>query len=185
MPRRQPQYNGSSKRSSEGALDEREALARAFATYSAQREKPARVGLPLWDPLHLIRNLKQALTQLDERLDPDLHGRLKVVQVSNLPAGTSFLTEDVISAFVVTDVIAAGLLTLGQTIERQAQQQASESAPSPIWPVVTKKNTRCWRIYPLKVPFGPFTWPTAPSTMVRVACISNRIGQASTLRRGR
>ena len=116
--------------------------------------------------------LKRALTQLDERLDPELHGRLKVVQVSNLPAGTSFLTEDVMSAFVVTDVIAAGLLTLGQTIELQAQQQASESAASPCFsPSSPKKNTRCCRIYPLKVAFGQFTWPIAPSAMVRVAFI--------------
>lgn len=115
----------------QGALDERQALARAFATYTAQREDQPESVSHFGIRYTSFEKLKRALTQLDERLDPELHGRLKVVQVSNLPAGTSFLTEDVMSAFVVTDVIAAGLLTLGQTIELQAQQQASESAASP------------------------------------------------------
>jgi hypothetical protein len=114
-----------------GALGEREALAKAFATFGAQREHQPESVTHFGIRYSSFAALKSTLKQLEEELDPELHGRLKVVQVSHLPAGTSFLTEDVISAFVVTDVIAAGLLTLGQTIELQAQQRVSESAASP------------------------------------------------------
>ena len=114
-----------------GALGEREALARAFATYGAQRENQPESVTHFGLRYASFAKLEQALKQLEEDLDPELHGRLKVAQVCHLPAGTSFLTEDVISAFVVTDVIAAGLLTLGQTIELQAQQRGNESTPSP------------------------------------------------------
>jgi hypothetical protein len=114
-----------------GALGEREALATAFATYGAQcKDQPESVthfGIRYTS----FAKLQQALKQLEEDLDPELQGRLNVAQVSHLPAGTAFLTEDVISAFVVTDVIAAGLLTLGQTIELQAQRRAGESAATP------------------------------------------------------
>jgi hypothetical protein len=108
-----------------GALSERESLGRAFATYGAQRESQPESATHFGIRYATFENLKRALKKLEEDLDPELHGRLKVTQVSHLPAGTSFLTEDVISVFVVTDVIAAGLLTLGQTIELQAQQRAS------------------------------------------------------------
>jgi hypothetical protein len=114
-----------------GALGEREALATALATYGAQRESQPESVTHFGIRYASFASLKWALKQLAEDLDDELQGRLRIAQVSHLPAGTAFLTEDVISAFVVTDVIAAGLLTLGQTIELQAQQQASESAPSP------------------------------------------------------
>jgi hypothetical protein len=114
-----------------GAMGERETPAKAFATYGAQREHQPESVTHFGIRYSSFAKLKRALKQLEEDLDPELHGRLKVVQVSHLPAGTSFLTEDVISAFVVTDVIAAGLLTLGETIELQAQQRVSESAPTP------------------------------------------------------
>ncbi len=114
-----------------GALGEREALARAFATYGAQREDQPESVTHFGLRYASFAKLERALKQLEEELDPELQGRLKVAQVCHLPAGTSFLTEDVISAFVVTDVIAAGLLMLGQTIELQAQQRASESSPPP------------------------------------------------------
>jgi hypothetical protein len=112
------------------ALGEREALARAFATYSAQGQNQPESVTHFGIRYASFPKLKVTLKQLEESLDPELHGRLKIAQVSHLPAGTAFLTEDVISAFVVTDVIAAGLLTLGQTIELQAQQRDSESAAS-------------------------------------------------------
>jgi hypothetical protein len=114
-----------------GAIGEREALAEAFATFGAQREHQPESVTHFGIRYSSFTRLKTALRQLAEDLDPELQGRLKVVQVSHLPAGTSFLTEDVISAFVVTDVIAAGLLTLGQTIELQAQQRAHESTAAP------------------------------------------------------
>jgi hypothetical protein len=114
-----------------GAIGEREPLAKAFTTYGAQREHQPESVTHFGIRYSSFAKLKNALKQIAEDLDPELHGRLKVVQVSHLPAGTSFLTEDVISAFVVTDVVAAGLLTLGQTIELQAQQRASESPATP------------------------------------------------------
>jgi hypothetical protein len=113
------------------ALGEREALASAFATYGAQREHQPESVTHFGIRHASFATLKSALKHLEQDLDSELQGRLKVAQVSDLPAGTAFLTEDVISAFVVTDVIAAGLLTLGQTIELQAQQPATERAASP------------------------------------------------------
>jgi hypothetical protein len=108
-----------------GAVGEREALKRALAAYGAQRQNQPESVTHFGIRYASFATLKRALKQLEEDLDPELQGRLKVTQVSQLPAGTAFLTEDVISAFVVTDVIAAGLLILGQTIELQAQQPSN------------------------------------------------------------
>jgi hypothetical protein len=108
------------------AMGEREALARAFDAYDTQRQNQPEATTHFGIRYTSCAKLKAALTDLEDNLDPELQGRLRVTQVSHLRAGTSFLTEDVISAFVVTDVIAAGLLTLGQAIELQAQPRAEK-----------------------------------------------------------
>jgi hypothetical protein len=64
--------------------------------------------------------LEAVLDRLEHALDPRLRDRLSVHVVR--PRDSSSMTDDLIQAFVATDLVTAGLFATGQLIELQAQE---------------------------------------------------------------
>lgn len=63
--------------------------------------------------------LEAALSDLENNLDPELKGRLEVAAVFRPGDPGSY--GKIMQAFLKTDIVAAGIVTLGQHIELQAQ----------------------------------------------------------------
>lgn len=68
-------------------------------------------------------SIEPVLEGLETCEDRDLRGRFRVSAVR--PGDPQALSQDLIQAFVYTDIIASGLFCLGQVIELQAQRGAS------------------------------------------------------------
>ncbi len=60
------------------------------------------------------------LEQLETCTDPAMKDRVKVMAIR--PGDPQGLSNDLIQAFVYTDIVATGLFCLGQVIELQAQR---------------------------------------------------------------
>jgi hypothetical protein len=65
-------------------------------------------------------SLERVIDRLTDQLDPRLEGRVAVDPIR--PGDARSMTDELIQAFVTTDVISAGLFTFGQLIELQAQE---------------------------------------------------------------
>jgi hypothetical protein len=65
-------------------------------------------------------SLERVIDRLTDQLDPRLEGRVAVDAIR--PGDARSMTDELIQAFVTTDVISARLFTFGQLIELQAQE---------------------------------------------------------------
>ena len=96
------------------------ALAEAVAAF---RHKAATAphGNPHFGLRHpSFASLEAVLDRLEHDLDPRLRDRLSVCVVR--PRDGASMTDDLIQAFVATDLVTAGLFATGQLIELQAQE---------------------------------------------------------------
>lgn len=69
-----------------------------------------------------FESIEPVLQALENSTDPAMEGRYTVMALR--PDDPRALTQDLIQAFVYTDIIATGLFCLGQVIELQAQRAA-------------------------------------------------------------
>ncbi len=97
-------------------------LADAVATYRHKAET-----LPYGIPHFGLRfpsfaSIEPVLNALENCTDPAMQGRFTIMAIR--PGDKRALTQDLIQAFVYTDIIASGLFCLGQVIELQAQRGA-------------------------------------------------------------
>ncbi len=97
-------------------------LAQALAAYRHKAET-----LPFGIPHFGLRfpsfeSIEPVLDALESCTDPAIKGRVQVNAVR--PGDPAALSQDLIQAFVYTDIIANGLFCLGQVIELQAQRAA-------------------------------------------------------------
>ena len=67
-----------------------------------------------------FESIEPVLDRLENCTDPAITGRMSVMAIR--PGNDAALTDDLIQAFVYTDIIATGLFCLGQVIELQAQK---------------------------------------------------------------
>jgi hypothetical protein len=96
-------------------------LARALAAYRHKAET-----LPYGIPHFGLRfpsfeSIEPVLDALENCADPALNGRFHVRAIR--PGDPAALSQDIIQAFVYTDIITSGLFSLGQVIELQAQRR--------------------------------------------------------------
>ncbi len=96
-------------------------LAGALAAYRYKAET-----LPYGIPHFGLRfpsfeSIEPVLNALEHCSDPALQGRFQVRAIR--PSDAAALSQDIIQAFVYTDIIACGLFSLGQVIELQAQRR--------------------------------------------------------------
>ena len=68
-----------------------------------------------------FESIEPVLNALEHCSDPALQGRFQVRAIR--PSDAAALSQDIIQAFVYTDIIACGLFSLGQVIELQAQRR--------------------------------------------------------------
>jgi len=97
-------------------------LAGALAAYRHKAET-----LPYGIPHFGLRfpsfeSIVPVLDALENCSDPALNCRFRVSAIR--PGDPAALSQDIIQAFVYTDIIASGLFALGQVIELQAQRSA-------------------------------------------------------------
>ena len=97
-------------------------LADALAAYRHKAET-----LPYGIPHFGLRfpsfeSIEPVLHALETCSDPAMQGRFQVMAIR--PGDKAALTQELIQAFVYTDIIASGLFCLGQVIELQAQRAA-------------------------------------------------------------
>ena len=69
-----------------------------------------------------FESIVPVLDALENCSDPALNCRFRVSAIR--PGDPAALSQDIIQAFVYTDIIASGLFALGQVIELQAQRSA-------------------------------------------------------------
>ncbi len=69
-----------------------------------------------------IAKLEETVKNFDARLDPALKKRTRLVRVYR-PEDKDSISTGTVQAFVVTDIVAAGLFVLGQLIELQGQKE--------------------------------------------------------------
>ena len=98
-------------------------LAGALAAYRHKAET-----LPYGIPHFGLRfpsfeSIEPVLDALEQCSDPAMTGRFQVMAIR--PGDPAALSQDLIQAFVYTDIVACGLFSLGQVIELQAQRRAS------------------------------------------------------------
>lgn len=70
-------------------------------------------------------SIEPVLQALENCTDPAMHGRFQVRAVR--PSDPIAMSQELIQAFVYTDIIASGLFCLGQVIELQAQRAPEET----------------------------------------------------------
>ena len=70
-----------------------------------------------------FEDLEEVIDRLEHRLPPALEGRVAIDPVR--PDDARSMTDELIQAFVRTDVVCAGLFPFGQLIELQAQRAPS------------------------------------------------------------
>ena len=69
-----------------------------------------------------FESIEPVLDMLENCSDPAMQGRFQVSAIR--PGDAAALSQEIIQAFVYTDIIACGLFSLGQVIELQAQRGA-------------------------------------------------------------
>jgi hypothetical protein len=67
-----------------------------------------------------FESIEPVLERLEHCTDPTITNRMSVMALR--PGDDAALTDDLIQAFVYTDIVATGLFCLGQVIELQAQK---------------------------------------------------------------
>jgi hypothetical protein len=101
-------------------LDRDPELADAFAAYR-HKARTAPHGTPHFGLRYpTFASLESVLDRLEHQLDPVLRPRVSVCAVR--PGDHDSMTDELIQAFVATDVITTGLFAAGQLIELQAQE---------------------------------------------------------------
>lgn len=105
------------------ALATDQELQRAVETYAAKaRTRP--YGIPHFGVRYrTFDDLEGVLDQLESRLTPELRPRVAYDAIR--PGDPRALVDNLIQAFVYTDVICTGLFGLGQVIELQGQDHTA------------------------------------------------------------
>ena len=70
-----------------------------------------------------FESLEVVIDRLERHLPPTMQGRVSVAAVR--PGDSRSMTDELIQAFVRTDIVCAGLFPFGQLIELQAQRDVS------------------------------------------------------------
>jgi|HubBroStandDraft_6_1064221.scaffolds.fasta_scaffold710679_1 hypothetical protein len=70
-----------------------------------------------------FESLEVVIDRLESHLPPTMQGRVSVAAVR--PGDSRSMTDELIQAFVRTDIVCAGLFPFGQLIELQAQRELS------------------------------------------------------------
>jgi hypothetical protein len=94
-------------------------LGGAFAAFDQHMRKTPQRTTHFGIRFPTVKMLDETLARIQSGLGPDLRGRLSVSGVFR-PGDPGSLSPTLIQAFVRTDVVAAGFVTLGQHIELQA-----------------------------------------------------------------
>ncbi len=94
-------------------------VASRFATFSEHMRRTPQRTTHFGIRFPTVKMLDETLERIESGLEPELRGRLGVSGVFR-PGDPGSLTDTLIQAFVKTDVVAAGFVSLGQHIELQA-----------------------------------------------------------------
>ncbi|MBI3744481.1 MAG: hypothetical protein HY261_09390 [Chloroflexi bacterium] len=97
------------------------ALSAAYKGYDQKFRKEPQLTTHFGIRYPSFAKLEAQLQHIRTGLPPEIRGRLEICSVFR-PGDPGSLSNTIIQAFVKTDVVVAGLLTLGQHIELQAQQ---------------------------------------------------------------
>jgi hypothetical protein len=103
------------------ALDAHDSLAQAKAVYD-DKATHAPHGITHFGIRYpSIQKLEETVKDFEGRLDPALKKRTRLVHVYR-PGDKDAISPATVQAFVLTDIVAAGLFFLGQLIELQGQK---------------------------------------------------------------
>ncbi|MBM4406795.1 MAG: hypothetical protein FJ039_11595 [Chloroflexi bacterium] len=102
------------------AMGSRAGLEKAFAAYERKLTHAPHGITHFGIRYPSVERLEEVVKDFDKRLDPAVRRRTRLVRVFR-PGDKDAISSATTQAFVVTDIVAAGLFYLGQLIELQGQ----------------------------------------------------------------
>ena len=97
------------------------ALSQAYANYDQKFRRNPQYTFHFGIRYPSFGHLEETIAHLQNELDPELKGRVEIEGIYR-PGEPGSMADIVMQAFIRTDILAAGLITLGQHIELQAQR---------------------------------------------------------------